>query len=194
VDSSRVLGMKTGCVTTCFLRVSILDTKKLFMKIKNIFFLLTIFSLLSLSYSQEVKTLSSASDIDSLFSKLKGKTALVNIWATWCAPCVKEFPDLIKLYRNYSDAGFELIFISVDEKEDKDSKLPEFLKKQGVDFVTYYNAFKKPEEIIDYFDKTWGGEIPATYIYNKEGESVKKFIGKQKYETFETEIKNLLSL
>ncbi len=164
------------------------------MKIKIVFFLLTIFSFLSLSYSQEIKTLSSVSDIDSLFSRLKGKAALVNIWATWCAPCVKEFPDLIKLYRNYSDAGFELIFISVDEKEDKDSKLPEFLKKQGVDFVTYYNEFKKPEEIIDYFDKTWGGEIPATYIYNKDGEAVKKYIGKQKYETFETEIKSLLSL
>jgi thiol-disulfide isomerase/thioredoxin len=144
------------------------------------------------SLSQEVKNLSSTDQLNELFSSLKGKPVLVNIWATWCAPCVKEFPDLVKLYRNYKDNGFELVFISVDDKEDRDTKLPEFLKKQGVDFVSYFNEFKKPEEIIDYFDKSWGGEIPATYIYNRESEQVKKFIGKQKYEAFEDEIKKIL--
>jgi thiol-disulfide isomerase/thioredoxin len=136
-----------------------------------------------------VKSLKSAEDLDSLFASLKGKTSLVNIWATWCMPCVKEFPELLKLYRNYKESGFELILISVDEKEDKDTKLREFLKTQGVDFVTYYNEFKKPEEIIDYFDKSWGGEIPATYIYNTESKMVKKLIGNQSYEKFEREIK-----
>jgi len=162
------------------------------MKIKIIYLILIIFSFLKLSYSQEIKSISSSAELDSLFANLKGKPVLVNLWATWCMPCVKEFPDLIKLYRDYKESGFEIVFISVDEKEDKDTKLPAFLKKQGVDFVTYYNEFKKPEEIIDYFDKSWGGEIPATYIYNKDGEMVKKFIGSQKYETFEKEINGLL--
>lgn len=156
----------------------------------NKFIITLIFSILfSISYSQEVKSLKSAEDLDSLFASLKGKTSLVNIWATWCMPCVKEFPELLKLYRNYKESGFELILISVDEKEDKDTKLREFLKTQGVDFVTYYNEFKKPEEIIDYFDKSWGGEIPATYIYNTESKMVKKLIGNQSYEKFEREIK-----
>jgi thiol-disulfide isomerase/thioredoxin len=148
--------------------------------------------LFSISYAQEIKSLKSTEELDSLFSSLKGKTALVNIWATWCVPCVKEFPELVKLYRNYKESGFELIFISVDEKEDKDTKLPEFLKKQGVDFVSYYNEFKKPEDIIDYFDKSWGGEIPATYIYNREGQMIKKLIGNQSYEKFERVIKEAL--
>ena len=146
----------------------------------------------SLVYSQEIKTLRSTEDLDSLFASLKGKPALMNIWATWCVPCVKEFPELMKLYNNYKEWGFVLVFISVDEKADKDTKLVEFLKNQGVDFVSYYNEFKKPEELIDYFDKSWGGEIPATYIYNKEGSMVKKLIGSQKYETFEREVKEVL--
>ena len=148
--------------------------------------------LFSVSYSQEVKSLRSTEELDSLFASLKGKVVLVNMWATWCVPCVKEFPELLKLYRNYKESGFEIIFISVDDKEDKDTKLPGFLKKQGVDFVTYYNEFKKPEDIIGYFDKSWGGEIPATYIYNREGKMIKKLIGSQSYEKFEREIKEAL--
>ena len=160
--------------------------------IKKSFIICFVLLLFSLTYSQEVRGLKSAEELDSLFASLKGKTVLVNMWATWCVPCVKEFPGLLKLYRNYKDSGFELIFISVDEKEDKDTKLPDFLKKQEVDFVTYYNEFKKPEEIIEYFDKSWGGEIPATYIYNREGKMVKKLIGNQSYEEFEREIKEAL--
>jgi thiol-disulfide isomerase/thioredoxin len=82
-----------------------------------------IFLLSSLSYSQEVKDLKTVEDLDSLFDSLKGKTAIVNIWATWCLPCVKEFPHLVKLYNNYKEKGFELVFISVDFAEDKETTL-----------------------------------------------------------------------
>ena len=162
------------------------------MTMKRSFIISIILFLFSVSYSQEVKSLKSTEELDSLFASLKGKSALVNIWATWCMPCVKEFPELVKLYSNYKESGFELVFISVDEKEDKDTKLPEFLKRQGIDFVTYYNEFKKPEDIIDYFDKSWGGEIPATYIYNREGLMIKKLIGNRSYEQFEKEVKEAL--
>ncbi len=162
------------------------------MKISIITALAIIFFIPFPAKSQELKSLSSTSDLDELFSSFKGKPALVNIWATWCKPCVKEFPDLVKLYNNYKDQGFTLVFISVDDKSDRDTKVVEFLNRNGVDFVSYHNEFKKPEELIDYFDKSWGGEIPATYIYDKEGVMVKKHIGSQSYEKFETEIKEIL--
>jgi len=151
-----------------------------------------LFLLSSIIYSQEVKDLKTPEDLDSLFASLKGKTAIVNIWATWCAPCVKEFPDLVKLYNNYKEKGVELIFISVDFAEDKETTLKKFLANQGVDFVTYYNEFSKPEEIINYFDKSWGGEIPTTYIYNREGRQVKKITGTGSYEKFERELNEVL--
>jgi thiol-disulfide isomerase/thioredoxin len=157
------------------------------MKINKFIIIPVLFLVSSVIYSQEVKDLKTTGDLDSLFSSLKGKTAIVNIWATWCFPCVKEFPDLIKLYSNYKETGFELVFISVDATEDK-KDVKEFLKNKGVDFVTYFNEFSKPEEIINYFDNTWGGEIPATYIYNREGKQVKKIIGTHSYEKFEREL------
>lgn len=162
------------------------------MSIKKSFVIPVFFLLSSFIYSQEVKDLKKIEDLDSLFASLKGKTAIVNIWATWCFPCVKEFPDLIKLYNNYKEKGFELVFISVDAPEDKDATLKKFLSNQGVDFVTYYNEFSNPDEIINYFDKSWGGEIPITYIYDREGRQVKKLSGSRSYEKFESELNEVL--
>ncbi|MCX7877802.1 MAG: TlpA family protein disulfide reductase [Ignavibacteria bacterium] len=128
----------------------------------------------------------------SVFSELKGKVVLVNFWATWCKPCVKEFPDLIKLYNNYKDKAFEIIFISLDVPEEIDPKVKPFLSKNNVDFTTYYNNFKQPEEIINFMDKNWGGAIPATYIYDREGNLSVSIVGSQRYDQFERELLKVL--
>src|SRR5687768_14180878 len=49
----------------------------------------------------------------------KGKVVVVNYWATWCAPCVEEFPDLVKLQNSYRDKGLVVIGVSMDEPDDK---------------------------------------------------------------------------
>lgn len=153
---------------------------------------LFIFLLTGISCSQEIKDLKSTADVDSLFSSLKGKTFMVNFWATWCPPCKKEMPDLIKLYTNYKDKGFELIFVSVDDKSDKEGDLKDFLTSLGIEFVTYYDALKKQEDILTHIDNNWAGEIPKTYIYDSEGKQVKVITGSQSYQTFENEIKKVL--
>jgi thiol-disulfide isomerase/thioredoxin len=144
------------------------------------------------SFSQEIKPISTIEEMQQIKDTNKDKVMLINFWATWCKPCVKEFPELVKLYNNYKDKGFELIFISVDVPEDIESKVIPFLKKQGVDFVSYYNKFDKPEELINYIDKNWEGAIPSTYIYDKEGNLTTHILGSKSYEEFEKEItKNL---
>jgi len=143
-------------------------------------------------FSQEVKPLSDKKDMDELMAANKGKVVLINFWATWCKPCVHEFPDLVKLYNNYRDEGFVILFISVDVPDDLDSKVIPFLKNQNVDFTSYYNNFDKPEELINYVDKDWQGAIPSTYIYDKDGNLTKHILGSTGYSEFEKEIqKNL---
>jgi len=143
-------------------------------------------------FSQEVLPLGTVKDIEQVKDSKKGKVLLINFWATWCKPCVKEFPDLIKLYNNYKDKGFEIVFISTDVPEEVEPKVVPFLRKQGVDFATYYNSFDKPEDLINYIDKNWEGAIPSTYIYDKEGNMTANILGSRDYETFEKEIlKNL---
>ena len=114
--------------------------------------------------SQEVKTITSTDEYKELLDNSKGKVVLVNFWATWCPPCVKEFPELVKLYNDYKSKDFVLLFISLDDKSEYDSKLLPFLKKQGVDFTSYFGNFSNPETIMNYVDKSWQGEIPFTRI------------------------------
>jgi len=162
------------------------------MQIKKITAILIIFFITGISFTQEIKDLKSKEDVDQLFSSLKGKTLLVNFWATWCAPCKKEMPHLIKLYNNYKDKDFVLVLVSVDDKADKDGALKDYIKSVGIDFTIYYDAFKKQEDIVTNIDGNWAGEIPKTYIYDSEGKQVKILTGSQSYETFENEIKKLI--
>jgi thiol-disulfide isomerase/thioredoxin len=144
-------------------------------------------------FSQDLKPVSNADELKMIFDSSKGKVMLLNFWATWCKPCVKEFPELVKLYANYKEKGFELVFISLDDLSEVDTKLKPFLVKYGVDFTTYYNKFTKPEELIDIIDKNWSGAIPSTYIYDKEGALKSSILGNKTYEQFEKEIIPLLN-
>ena len=148
---------------------------------------------LSNLYSQEIKAVKTVDDLKEIQTSTKGKVVLYNFWATWCKPCVVEFPELVKLYKNYKDKDFVIVFVSMDLPEDMKGKVTPFLEKQGVDFVTYYNDFKNPDQIIDFYDKKWEGAIPSTYIYNKEGKLASKFVGNRDYEFFEKEISKLLN-
>lgn len=153
-----------------------------------------IIMLVSLSaFAQEIKPVRNISDLEAIRKDTEGKVVLYNFWATWCGPCVKEFPDLVKLYSNYKDKGFTIVFISVDMPEQVETKVVPFLKKQNVDFTTFYNDFKTIDNFINYYDKNWEGAIPSTYIYDKSGNLSSKFIGNQSYEFFEEEIRKLLN-
>jgi thiol-disulfide isomerase/thioredoxin len=148
---------------------------------------------LSNLYSQEIKAVKTVDDLKDIQTSTKGKVVLYNFWATWCKPCVQEFPELVKLYKNYKDKNFVLVFVSMDMPEEMTVKVKPFLNKQEVDFITYYNDFKNPDEIIDFYDKKWEGAIPSTYIYDKDGKLVSKFLGNRDYDFFEKEILKLLN-
>jgi thiol-disulfide isomerase/thioredoxin len=163
--------------------------KKLFLKLT---FVVLLFAGHFTALGQDVKIITTQDEMKSILEANKGSVTLVNFWATWCPPCVKEFPEILKLYRDYREKGFKLIFVSLDDASETDSKLKPFLLKQGVDFVSYQGIFPKPEELTDAIDKNWGGEIPVTYIYDKEGKRTTSFSGSRKYEDFEKEIVKLL--
>ena len=142
-------------------------------------------------YSQDLKEISTSGDLMTIFNNAKGKVILLNFWATWCKPCVKEFPELVKLYSDYKEKGFELVFISLDVPEDV-PKLKPFLQKYDVDFTTYVSTFANPEDLIDFIDKNWQGAIPTTYIYDKDGNLKKSILGNRGYKDFEKEITKIL--
>lgn len=117
------------------------------------------------------------------------KPVLVNFWATWCAPCIQEFPYILKLKEKY-EGKFKLILVSGDFEESRD-EAEAFLKKQGIEFETYFKV-GKDNEFINTISNEWTGALPFTIVYNKEGEVSSYWEGKVEFETFETELLKVL--
>jgi len=103
--------------------------------LKKIFFILILIS--NISVSQEIVSINNVNDIANIKNENKGKVFAINFWASWCKPCVNEFPALVKLNKNYKDKNFNLIFSSLDFKEEVSTKLLPFLKNNDVYYISY---------------------------------------------------------
>lgn len=113
------------------------------------------------------------------------KAVLVNVWATWCVPCVEEIPYLVELRKEYADQ-LEVVFISTDFPEDM-PRVNEFLATMGVDWQTYVKE-GKDEPFILAIHPDWTGAMPATVIYDKNGDLVTFFEKPADFQTFESHI------
>ncbi len=111
-----------------------------------------------------------AGDILTAVAKHKGeKAVLVNYWATWCGPCVKEFPMIVELSKKYADEAV-VLFVSADWLDEK-KRAMEFLKKQGVKGLSFIKN-QKDNEFIDGIHKDWSGALPFTIVYGKNSGNV----------------------
>ena len=120
----------------------------------------------------------------------EAKVVLVNVWSTWCGPCIDEFPDLVKLQKEYGDKGLKVIFVSGNELEDL-PEVKEFLAQQKVDFRTYIMS-GSPQAFIDGLNPQWSGALPFTMIFNGSSELQRMWEGAASYETFELRILEIL--
>jgi cytochrome c biogenesis protein CcmG/thiol:disulfide interchange protein DsbE len=117
-------------------------------------------------------------------SKLKGKVVLVNFWATWCGPCLREIPDFIEVYKKYKSQGFEIVGIALDE--------------EGFDLVTpFVKKYKIPYPVVLGTGKTvneYGGSefIPTSFLIDRKGMIVDEHVGLMKKADLEKKLKGIL--
>lgn len=104
------------------------------------------------------------------------KLRLINVWATWCGPCVIEFPELISINRMYRRRNFELITISADSPQVKDVVLA-FLKKQQASCKNYLFNSEDKYELAEALDKEWPGVIPYSLLLKPGGEVIYRSLG-----------------
>lgn len=100
-----------------------------------------------------------------------GKLRLINIWATWCGPCVVEYPDFIVLQRMYGARDFEFVSISAD-KADKEPKVMEFLKDKQSAVQNYLFASEDKYALAEAIGKDWNGALPYTVLVEPGGKVV----------------------
>ncbi len=93
-------------------------------------------------------------------SELKGQVVMVNFWATWCGPCREEMPHLEALYQRYSDLGFTLLGVNVEEDS---SGADEFLAETPVSFPILFDPGNDVSELYDVV------AMPSTVMIDREG-------------------------
>jgi thiol-disulfide isomerase/thioredoxin len=128
--------------------------------------------------------------IAKLRANTTNKYRVINVWATWCAPCVKEFPDLVEISRKFDMRDFELVTISLDKPEDKakaeaflfkqaaglSKKVAGSLKKEGRTTNSYLFA-GSGDDLVAALDKDMPGPIPHTIVVAPGGEIVYRHTG-----------------
>jgi thiol-disulfide isomerase/thioredoxin len=134
-----------------------------------------------------------AKQFHELVAREKGKVVLVNFWATWCVPCREEFPDLVRLEAAYRSKGVTVIGVSTDLGKDV-SAVEKFLAANDPAFANYHKKIGgDDQDFIDSVDPKWGGELPFSVLYARDGHKAAALSGKQSKADFEREIGKLLN-
>ena len=119
------------------------------------------------------------------------KIHVVNFWATWCAPCVKELPYFEKIREKYKNDNVEVLLVSLDFPKQVEKKLVPFINKKNIKSKVLLLDDVNENFWITAIDSTWSGALPATLIYNK---NQRKFYEKSfDYSTLENELKTFLN-
>ena len=115
-------------------------------------------------------------DADALAALRKGegsKVRLVNFWATWCGPCVTEFPELVEISRMYRNRDFEFVSVAANFPDEKNEVLKFLTKQQASNRNLLFGTTDK-YALIAAFDKTWSGALPYTVLLGAKGEVLYK--------------------
>lgn len=149
------------------------------------------FLLILLSASSQTVQVLKIEDLEKRVKNDSDTTYVVNFWATWCAPCVKELPDFDSLNNAYSKQKLKVLLVSLDFKEDLTNKVIPFIKNKKVISEVVILDEVNGNYFIPKVSSEWSGALPATWIFNQKKAVDRFFEKKITFDFLQTELKSI---
>jgi thiol-disulfide isomerase/thioredoxin len=146
---------------------------------------------ISAASAQSIRPISAA-QLKKEIAARRGRAVIVNVWATWCPPCLAELPALAKLQKTYEKRGLSLILVNADEPKDVASRVRPLLKKNN--FARSFSITGPLPRWGKAFDPKNRDDflLPRTFVYNRQGRRVRLLEGPLKYAQWQALVKPLL--
>jgi peroxiredoxin len=142
-------------------------------------------------------TLATPKEIRAALDAERGNVVVMNFWATWCPPCVKEMPELAKFWREFDGHGVRFLSISADHHSLKDRTVVPFVKSYEIPFPVRVMYVDDPDGLLEalpltWEDRPWDGALPATFIFDTEGNLAWSTVGEVNRDLLAEKIQPLL--
>jgi thiol-disulfide isomerase/thioredoxin len=121
-----------------------------------------------------------------------GKPLLMTFWATWCEPCRDEYPMLNELAKQYGPKGLQVVGVNFDDEGDL-ILTRRFIARYKPIFPNYRKKHGDEAGFTQAVWPGWNGALPASFLYDKDGNQVGRVLGASNRETYEAAIRQLLS-
>lgn len=131
-----------------------------------------------------------ADGLERLLTANRGRVLVVNLWATWCAPCLHEIPELVRLAESLGPRGLDVVGVSLDDA-DQTAAVEAFRDHWFPAFETYH-ASGDWYALVEPLDPNWSSVLPTSFVFDRDGHLAATLTGGQSYERFAAEVEPLL--
>ncbi len=122
--------------------------------------------------------------LSKLLAERRGRVVVLNLWATWCVPCLREIPDLVALENEFAARGLVLVGLGMDDPGALATQVEPFRKKNFPAFRTWLRSEPDMDALVSVVDPAWNEILPTTYLIGRDGRLLKKIQGKRTLEQF----------
>lgn len=125
-----------------------------------------------------------AAQLRKALTKLHGQVVVLNFWATWCTPCLREIPDFLALEQELGSRGLKMLGVSMNEPGELTSLVEPFRRQYFPAFASYLRNEPDMDSIATVVDAAWNEILPTTWVLGRDGRVLQKIQGRKSRDEF----------
>jgi thiol-disulfide isomerase/thioredoxin len=129
-------------------------------------------------------TLTTAAQLRARLDAERGRVLILNLWGTWCVPCLREIPDLLEVERRLAARGVRLLGVGMDEPSQRATLVEPFRAKYFPGFDTLLRNEPDMDTLVSVIDPAWNEILPTTYLIGRDGKVFRKIQGRRSIDEF----------